>query len=399
MRNNPKNKVLQTMVELLESNRAAILQCNQIDVTNYSGSDQSMYDRLIVNDKKVDGMIRSVLEVMGKEDPVGKVKYTFSHENGMEVENRTAPFGTILIIYESRPDVSIEAAALAFKAGNKILLKGGKEALQSNLKLTEIWHQALEENGFSTDWVKYLQFSRPETQAFLRQPTEPVDLIVPRGGERLIQYVKTHSTAPVLVSGRGNNFLYVHSDASFEQSIDVILNAKTAKISACNALDKVLLNNRLPNLDAKVKMLVDRLLEEKVAVVIDPKLADYIPQNGRNISILEEETIWEEEFLAMKIVVGTVDSLEGAVSKINRHSGKHSATIMTEDRAIAQTFMDAVDVAAVYHNASTRFTDGGQFGMGAELAISTDKLHHRGPLGLAQLVTNKWYIFGNGQVR
>lgn len=399
MKDNPKNKVLQRMAELLESNRVAILQCNQVDVANYSGNDQSMYDRLIVNDKKIAGMIQSVLEVMEKEDPVGKVKYTFSHENGMQVENRTSPFGTILIIYESRPDVSIEAAALAFKAGNKILLKGGKEAIQSNLKLTEIWHQALEENGFSTDWVKYLQFSRPETQAFLRQPTEPVDLIVPRGGEHLIQYVKTHSTAPVLVSGRGNNFLYAHLDADWEKSIKVILNAKTAKISACNALDKVLVHKNLPDSETKLEELIGRLLEEKVAIVLDPKLADFIPQNGRNISVLEKESIWAEEFLAMKIVIGIVDSLEEAASKINRFSGKHSATILTENRGIAQIFMDTVDVAAVYHNVSTRFTDGGQFGMGAELAISTDKLHHRGPLGLAQLVTNKWYIFGDGQVR
>ncbi|MEZ4885903.1 MAG: glutamate-5-semialdehyde dehydrogenase [Chitinophagales bacterium] len=397
MQTNLKNKVLNTMAALLEAKRKAILDCNQIDVNNYKGSDQSMYDRLIVNDKKVDGMIQSVTEVMEKSDPVGQLLSEFQHENGLQIENRTSPFGTILIIYESRPDVSIEAAALAFKAGNRILLKGGKEAVQSNLKLVEIWHQALEENGLSKDWVKYLQFTRPETQAFLKQPTEPVDLIVPRGGEALIEYVKTHSTAPVLVSGRGNNFLYVHEDADVEQSLKVILNAKTAKISACNALDKVLIYKNLPDFNARVQELAAALLQHKVAVTVDKTL--YSLLDASTVSLIDDEAIWAEEFLAMKIVLGAVDSMETAIEKINHYSGKHSVVIMTKNKATALQFMTDIDAAAVYHNASTRFTDGGQFGMGAELAISTDKLHHRGPLGLSQLVTNKWFVFGSGQVR
>ncbi len=397
MQSNKKNKVLAKMAELLETNRAAIIKANKEDITSYKGTDQSMYDRLIVNDKKVDGMIRSVLEVMEKDDPVGLLLSEYHHNNGLQIQNKTSPFGTILIIYESRPDVSIEAAALAFKAGNRILLKGGKEAIRSNLKLVEIWHQALEENNLSKDWVKYLQFSRTETQAFLKQPTEPVDLIVPRGGEALIQYVKTHSTAPVLVSGRGNNFLYVHKDADFAKTLQVVLNAKTAKISACNALDKVLVNINLPGFKSIVQQFVATLLQHKVAVTVDQKLHDVL--DAATVSLIEDDAIWAEEFLAMKIVLGAVDSMEMAMDKINHYSGKHSVVIMTENKETALQFMDNIDAAAVYHNASTRFTDGGQFGMGAELAISTDKLHHRGPLGLSQLVTNKWYVFGDGQIR
>ncbi|WP_372935198.1 glutamate-5-semialdehyde dehydrogenase [Seonamhaeicola sp.] len=389
-----RNAVLLKMAQLLEEERQAIIEINKVDLESYQGEDISMYDRLKVDDAKVDEMIKSVTHLASQEDPVGVERFSFKHENGMQVYNKTASFGTVLIIYESRPDVTVEAAGIAFKSGNKILLKGGKESLRSNLKIVALWHQALTDEGASTDWVEYLQFNRTETQAFLEKPTQPVDLIVPRGGERLIAFVKQHAACPVIVSGRGNNFVYVHKNANTAIALDVIVNGKTAKISACNAVDKVLIDANLPNKEAFIQALISKLKEFKVEILGDEKTSKF-----DEITRFESEDIWYEEFLDYKIVIGEIASNTDAIAKINTYSGGHSSSIITTDEAEAKTFMENVDTAAVYHNASTRFTDGGQLGLGGELAISTDKLHQRGPIGLQHLVTNKWYIFGNGQTR
>ena len=390
-----KNNVLQCMERILDENRKAILDANKKDLDLFNLEDQAMYDRLIVTDAKIDGMITSIKEVRSQEDPVSKTISTKSLENGLEINNRTAPFGTIMIIYESRPDVTIEAAVLAFKANNKIFLKGGKEALHSNTILTELWHQALEENGLSKNYIQQLVLNREETQMFLKNPPEKLDLIVPRGGERLINFVKQNATGAVLVSGRGNNFLYVDENADWEKSVKVILNAKTAKISACNALDKILISSKIENYTEKLKDLYKLLQVNGVETLVDNDVNILI--EGSNL--IKDASVWKEEFLAMKCCLGAVDSLDEAIEKINLNSGGHSATIMTCNKVSAMQFMEEVDCAAVYQNASTRFTDGGQMGVGAELAISTDKLHHRGPLGLKQLVTNKYYVFGDGQIR
>ncbi|PHN95493.1 glutamate-5-semialdehyde dehydrogenase [Maribacter sp. 6B07] len=390
-----KNKVLNSMMLLLDTNRSSILNANKKDLDLFTKEDQAMYDRLIVTNGKIDGMIGSIKEVMSQEDPVGKIISTKNLDNGLDITNKTAPFGTIMIIYESRPDVTIEAAVLAFKANNKILLKGGKEALYSNTILVELWHKALEENGLSKDYIQQLTMNREETQEFLRNPTEKLDLIVPRGGERLINFVKEHAKCAVLVSGRGNNFLFVDKEADWEKSVKVIMNAKTEKISACNALDKILINSNIENYEQKLADIYQLLNANGVETLVDADVNNIL----KDAQQIHDEAIWEEEFLAMKCCLGAVESLDEAIEKINDNSGGHSATIMTTNKNTALQFMEEVDCAAVYQNASTRFTDGGQMGVGAELAISTDKLHHRGPLGLKQLVTNKYYIFGNGQIR
>ena len=390
-----KNKVLQSMIKILDRDRKTIIDANKKDLDLFDKDDRAMYDRLIVDDEKIDSMITSVTEVMAQEDPIGKVKSSKILENGLEIINKTSPFGTIMIIYESRPDVTIEAAVLAFKANNKILLKGGKEAIYSNQALVKCWHEALEENGLEPSWIQLLTMNRTETQEFLKNPTEKLDLIVPRGGERLIAFVKEHAQCAVLVSGRGNNFLYVDKNADWDKTVKVILNAKTQKISACNAIDKILINEELPNYGERVKDLSNLLKEKEVTLLVDTKTKKILPDEN----IIDNEAIWYEEFLAMKGVIGTVSDMAQAIDKINKYSGGHSATIMTQDKDTAMEFMEQVDNAAVYHNASTRFTDGGQMGVGAELAISTDKLHHRGPLGLEQLTTNKYYVFGDGQIR
>lgn len=388
-----RNNVLHTMAELLDQEREAIISINKKDLEAYKGEDISMFDRLKVDQTKIDEMIAAAKHLASQEDPVGVERFNFKHDNGMQVYNKTASFGTVLIIYESRPDVTVEAAGIAFKSGNKILLKGGKESLKSNLKIVDLWHQALQKHGAVTDWVTYLQYNRTETQNFLENPTQKVDLIVPRGGERLIAFVKKHATCPVIISGRGNNFVYVHKEANIDIAMDIILNGKS-KISACNAVDKVLIDTNHPNKTAFTNRLLSKLKELNIEVLGDTFFSKF-----DQITEISSNDVWYEEFLDYKILIGEITSNKSAIEMINKYSGGHSSAIITDNEAEAKLFMENVDTAAVYHNASTRFTDGGQLGLGGELAISTDKLHQRGPIGLKHLVTNKWYVHGNGQIR
>lgn len=392
-----KDKVLQRMADLIFESRSEILDANRMDIASANPLDLALFDRLKIDEKKIEGMIHSLNDTLRLDDPVGKEKYRYTHPQGMEIINRTAPFGNILIIYESRPDVTIEATALAFKAGSKILLKGGKEARLSNLLLVKLWHRALSECGLEASYVQYLDYTREQTNELLRSSDKKIDLVVPRGGDALIQMVKSLSSAPVLVSGRGNNFIYVHKDADPAMAIDIILNSKLHKISVCNATDKVLINTQLQGYVDFIKNLSKALIAEDCELWADGTIQEAIPD--LNIHIDTDETILYEEFLAKKIMFSLVENIDEAIEKINKYSGGHTAVIITADKSEAIHFMEKIDAASVIHNASSRYTDGGQFGLGAELAISTDKLHHRGPLGLEQLVTNKWYVYGDGQIR
>jgi len=389
-----KDAVLESMIQHLESIRQELIQINKQELDAFAGGDKAMYDRLKVDDAKVGDMKKSIRDVIRQDDPIGKSLYRFNHPNGMSVENKTAPFGTIMIIYESRPDVTIEAAAIAFKSGNRILLKGGKESRQSNLLLVDCWHRALQDHKLPIEWIHYLDYNREKTQTFLKQPTERIDLIVPRGGDGLINFVKAHASCPVLVSGRGNNFLYIDKAGDWDKALKIIRNGKLDKISACNALDKVLIDKNIPDYKSKAIQLIKELMIENVTVISNIKT-----DNGLNPESWSDDAVMYEEFLDYKILIDITEDVHTAIQTINQYSGGHSSTIITEDKNTAEIFMNAVDAAAVYQNASTRFTDGGHMGLGAELAISTDKLHHRGPLGLDQLVTNKWHVHGDGQIR
>ena len=389
-----KNKVLIRLSEIISSHENEILAANRQDLNAFPDMDASTKDRLKVDEKKIVGMIQSLRDVAELPDPEGKILYGYTRPDGLHIENRSVPFGTILIIYESRPDVTIEAAATAFKAGNRILLKGGKESLNTNMLLTQLWQQALTENGIDQNFVQYLNLSHAETQQLIKDNPYRVDLIIPRGGEKLIAFVKENASAPVIVSGRGNNFLFIDKNSDFEMAIRIILNGKQ-RISVCNALDKVLIDENIPDLEQKVHRLTDELLHKNIEIVGDERISSIDSRIKRN----DDNHILSEEFLAAKIYLSIVPDIETAVSIINTYSGGHSATIVTNDDANANLFMQQVDCAAVYRNASTRFTDGGQFGVGAEIAISTQKLHFRGPLGAQELVTNKWFVYGNGHIR
>lgn len=389
-----RNNVLLTMAGLVDDQKNAIFKANEKDMQEFDQQDIAMYDRLKVDQEKIDAMVLSLQQLAAQEDPVGIEKFHFKHENGLDIYNKTASFGSVMIIYESRPDVTIEAGGIAFKSGNKILLKGGKESLNSNLSIVDLWHRALKEHKVSSDWVRYLNYDREQTRAFLRQPDQKIDLIIPRGGEKLIAFVKQHATCPVIISGRGNNFVYIDKEADQKKAMQIILNAKTDKISACNALDKVLIHKELPGYEMFVNKLIQNLQQHKVKIWGSEGMKPF-----KGVELFSGEELWYEEFLDYKILIGDVSASNKAIDMINTYGGGHSASIITESKTEAESFLSAVDAAAVYHNASTRFTDGFQFGLGGELAISTDKLHQRGPLGLQHLVTNKWYVYGNGQIR
>ncbi|MCL5772901.1 MAG: glutamate-5-semialdehyde dehydrogenase [Firmicutes bacterium] len=389
-----KNNTLKSLAKLLAENRQQVIDANQRDIASCAVEDPVIYDRLKVDYKKITSMIVSIENVIKLEEPVGKTITSYRHENGLKIENKTVPFGTIFIIYEARPDVTIEAAAIAFKAGNKILLKGGKEARNTNLFLIELWHKSLALNNLEKDYVLYLDISREETQKFIQENKKKFDLIIPRGGEALINFVVKHSTVPVIISGRGNNFLYIDSEADFDMAAKIVLNGKQ-RLSVCNALDKVLINNKIPDIDTKLDTLIKALLDNKLTIIGDSTICKL----NNEIKPIADESAWYEEFLSAKILVAMVPDVNEAIAIINTYSGGHSASIVTANEKKAQKFLHEVDCAAVYHNASIRFTDGGEFGLGAEIAISTQKLHFRGPLGSDRLVTNKWLVHGEGQVR
>lgn len=394
MKSFQKNNVLSTLATLLKLRSDEIIHANEADMEAYPDIDASMRDRLKVDNKKIDGMIQSLVEVADQPDPEGKILYHHIREDKLCIENRTVPFGTILIIYESRPDVTIEAAATAFKAGNRILLKGGKEAFNTNKLLTLLWQEALEQNGFDRHFVEYLHLAREETQKLIRENSHKADLIIPRGGEGLIHFVQEHATVPVVISGRGNNFLYIDQEVNFDMAVKLVINGKN-RISVCNATDKVLINKKLPNLTEQVNKLVYALEEKEISVWGNNEIAASSP----NIKVDNSLSTLSEEYLAPKIYLSLVENMNAAVEIINCYSGGHTAVIVTNNARSAEHFMQEVDCAAVYHNASSRFTDGGQFGVGGEIAISTQKLHFRGPLGAQELVTNKWFVYGDGQIR
>lgn len=389
-----RNNILKTLARLLAENKSKIIEANKLDVAACSTNDAVIFDRLKVDAAKVEKMIASVKNVIEAHDPVGKIISSHVRENGLQIENRTVPFGTILIIYEARPDVSIEAAIIALKAGNRILLKGGKEARNTNLCLADLWQKALEENGAEKNFVKYLDISREETQKLICGEAEKFDIVIPRGGETLIDFVVKNSKVPVIVSGRGNNFAYIDAEADFETALEIVINGKS-RLSVCNALDKVLIDEKLPDLQENIDRIVNALHHESIEVFGDSSVHYVNP----SVRIFGDEETWFEEFLSAKMVIAVVNDITEAIEKINKYSGGHSATIITKNVQTAEKFMNEVDCAAVYHNASTRFTDGGEFGLGAEIAISTQKLHFRGPLGAEHLLTNKWFVFGDGQIR
>ena len=389
-----KNKALFTAAECLDAVSADMLAENAKDLE--AGRSRSMpeglLDRLSLTQKRISDMAEGLRQVAALPDPVGEILDTFPRPNGLVISKRRVPLGVIGIIYESRPNVTADAFGLCFKAGNAVILKGGSDAIFSNLAIEKSLHRALAQCNIPETAVQLIPSTdRAVTQEMMRL-NEFIDVLIPRGGAGLIKMVVENSTVPVIETGTGNCHIYVDADADFDMAIRIILNAKTQRVGVCNACESLVIHESI--CDSFLPKLYQALREKDVEIHADDRA--FLEIDG---CVPATEADYGTEYLALKLSVKTVSSLEEAIGHINRYNTGHSEAIITNNEAHARTFLDQVDAACVYVNASTRFTDGFEFGFGAEIGISTQMLHARGPMGLKELTSYKYTICGNGQTR
>ena len=385
-----KNALLLAIADAVEARAEDILTANNEDIER-SGLEEAMRDRLLLTPARIHEMAQGVREVAALPDPIGETLAQWTRPNGLRMRKVRVPLGVIGIIYESRPNVTVDTAALALKTGNAIVLRGGKEAARTNLRLVEILAAA---SGIPDGAIGLLDSSNRESVRELIKARGLVDVIIPRGGAGLITFVMENSVVPVIETGAGNCHIFVDESADFDMADRIVINAKTQRPSVCNAAEKLLVHEKVA---AKyIPRIVKKLIEAGVEVRGDGKARSLAA--GLNVASAAEQD-WYEEYLRLCMAVRVVASVDEAISHINRYSTKHSDSIVTRDETNARKFLRGVDSAAVYWNASTRFTDGAEFGFGAEMGISTQKLHCRGPFALAELTSSKFVIVGTGQVR
>jgi len=385
-----KNALLHAIADSIEEQTESILAANREDVEG-SGLQCAMRDRLLLTPARIKDMAQGVRDVAALKDPIGQTIEEWTRPNGLRIRKVRVPLGVVGIIYESRPNVTIDTAVLALKTGNAIVLRGGKEAAHSNQRLVEIIAAV---PGVPPGAVELLDSSTRQSVTELIQARGLVDVIIPRGGAGLIAFVTENSIVPVIETGAGNCHIFVDESADFEMADQIVINAKTQRPSVCNAAEKLLVHERIAA--EYVPRIVKKLIDAGVEVRGDGTARSLTP--GLNIVPASEQD-WNEEYLRLCIAVRVVADVDEAIAHINRHSTRNSEAIVTRDEANARKFLRGVDSAAVYWNASTRFTDGGEFGFGAEMGISTQKLHCRGPFALAELTSSKYEIVGTGQVR
>lgn len=389
-----KNNILETVAELLLSNKAVIQQANKKDllVAKEKNMSSAMLDRLELSDAVIESMVTSLKELISLDDPVGKIEDFIKRPNELQVGRMRVPLGVIAMIYESRPNVTIDAAALCLKAGNGIILRGGSEALHSNLALAEILQEALSKNNVDKDVVQVIPVTDRKAINILLRLEDDIDLVIPRGGEGLIRFVAENSRIPVLKHYKGVCHLYVDKDADLEKAIPLIINGKTQRPGVCNALEGILIHKDVAA--EFVPQVTTALQEKNVSLRGCPKAVAL-----DNIISPATEKDWGTEFLDLILCVKIVDNFEEARNYIQKYGSLHTEVIVTENYSTAQRFIAEIDASAVMVNASSRFNDGGQLGLGTEIGISTTKLHAYGPMGLEELTTRKFVVYGQGQVR
>src|SRR5246500_2395496 len=385
-----KNALLLAMAAEIEANEKSILEANREDVER-SGLDGAMRDRLFLTPARITEMARGVREVAALSDPIGETLAEWTKANGLRIRKVRVPLGVVGIIYESRPNVTVDTAVLALKSGNAIVLRGGKEAARTSQRLVEIMTAV---PGLPEGAIELLDSGTRQSVQELIKARGLVDVIIPRGGAGLITFVTENSSVPVIETGAGNCHIFVDESADFEMADGIVINAKTQRASVCNAAEKLLVHERIA--PGYVPRIVKKLIEAGVEVRADSKARAL--SAGMQVGLASEQD-WYDEYLRLCLAVAVVANVDDAIAHINRYSTKHSDSIVTHDEANARKFLRGVDSAAVYWNASTRFTDGGEFGFGAEMGISTQKLHCRGPFALAELTSSKYEIIGTGQVR
>ena len=385
-----KNAILQAMAELIAGNQEAILAANRLDLQS-NDLIPSSRDRLLLNARRLGDMLEGIQAVIALPDPVGEVVADWLRPNGLRIKKVRVPLGVVGVIYESRPNVTVDAAALALKAGNAVVLRGGREAVHTNEQLVELLNRA---PGLPEGAIELLDSHSHDSAHDLMRARGYVDVLVPRGGAELISRVVEQALVPVIETGAGNCHVYVDKDAEFELADKIVINAKTQRPSVCNAAEKLLVHQQIAA--DYVPRIVERLRAAGVEVRGDEQTRRLAGDEKVRAASAED---WVAEYSDLKMAVAVVADLDQAIAHINRYSTHHSDAIITRDATRAQKFLDRVDSAAVYWNASTRFTDGGEFGLGAEMGISTQKLHCRGPFALPELTSVKYQILGTGQIR
>lgn len=389
-----KNHALKQVAAALNKEQDKLLAANEKDYqkAQEAGMTQGLLDRLRLNPDRIKAMAEGLLQIATLQDPIGEIMESFDRPNGLHIDKVRVPMGVAGIIYEARPNVTADAFGLCFKTGNAVILKGGKDAFYSNQAITEVIQDALEKESVCAQAIQLIENNdREVTTAFMRLK-EYVDVLIPRGGAGLIRSVVENSTIPVIETGTGNCHIYIDEAADLDKAIPIILNAKTQRIGVCNACESLLVHQKIA--DKILPALGKALLEKQVEIRGDEMVLLQIPEA---VEATEED--YGKEYLDLIISVKTVSCVEEAINHINRYNTGHSDAILTENKANAEKFLREVDSACVYVNASTRFTDGFEFGFGAEIGISTQKLHARGPMGLRELTTYKYQITGNGQIR
>ncbi|HHP7567126.1 TPA: glutamate-5-semialdehyde dehydrogenase [Streptococcus pyogenes] len=390
-----KNRFLSTLAKVLVDDTQTLLAANQKDLANAKehGISDIMMDRLRLTSERIKAIAQGVQQVADLADPIGQVIKGYTNLDGLKILQKRVPLGVIAMIFESRPNVSVDAFSLAFKTNNAIILRGGKDALYSNKALVKLIRQSLEESGITPDAVQLVEDPSHAVAEELMQATDYVDVLIPRGGARLIQTVKEKAKVPVIETGVGNVHIYVDAQADLDMATKIVINAKTKRPSVCNAAEGLVIHEAvaarfIPMLEKAINQVqqVEWRADDKAL----PLFEQAVPAKAED---------FETEFLDYIMSVKVVSSLEEAISWINQHTSHHSEAIITRDIKAAETFQDLVDAAAVYVNASTRFTDGFVFGLGAEIGISTQKMHARGPMGLEALTSTKFYINGDGHIR
>ena len=391
---NEKNEVLLKVAEALTENADTLTAANALDVENgrKNNMPEALVDRLLLTGDRISGMAEGLRQVAALEDPVGEVLGMKKRPNGLMIGQKRVPLGVIGIIYEARPNVTADAFALCFKTGNVVILKGGSDAIHSNEAIVKCIREVLREQGITEDAIQLITDTSRETTAEFMKMNQYVDVLIPRGGRGLIKAVVENSTIPVIETGTGNCHIYVDETADLQMAADIIMNAKTQRVGVCNACESVLVHEKVK--DEFLPVLARRLQEKQVEIRADEAACELIPG-----AVHATEEDWGREYLDYILSLKVVSSVEEAISHINQYNTGHSEAIITNNYEHAQKFLDQVDAAPVYVNASTRFTDGFEFGFGAEIGISTQKLHARGPMGLLALTTTKYIIYGNGQIR